>query len=363
MVTQLQAAVQPENTSLTLTKEKPKILNRISELIFLIAILYVFSTIGTLGVYYVIDHVFSSGELALSFLKNFPTWGLIPIMFSFVSLIFFYVAIKVRNGSKFSFWLGVFFLLAIPLLTVLINQILMSPFIKFLSKGIEEVTESGSFNPILFRFSYAIFIFVLISLILLIFSFKKFQFPNTPLTTKARVFLILLALFLILPTIILVSLGYIRASDTDYGYTYASSQVTYHVYKPSSLPPGLDYATKFMVGKELAGKQNAIQVSYDVGFDKAFNPEQSKIIVLKQVEVEPGFDLYTFASTLFKDADPSQTVTLSKAANQTAYFIERNLEKIKINTLTFVTIDNVLIQISTPKASQEELIQFAESLR
>ena len=46
---------------------------------------------------------------------------------------------------------------------------------------------------------------------------------------------------------------------------------------------GLVNATKFITNKELAGKQNAIQVTYDVPFTDLVKEGKGKIIVLKQI--------------------------------------------------------------------------------
>jgi len=160
-----------------------------------------------------------------------------------------------------------------------------------------------------------------------------------------------------------VSLGYIRANDTDYGFNKAKSEVSYHIYKPTLTAGGLVNATKFITNKELAGKQNAIQVTYDVPLTDLVKEGKGKIIVLKQIGVESGFDLNSFASTEVKNASSQQTVNLAVALNQKAFLIQRKLEKIDLNFLTYITNDNVLILLSSPHASVDELIQFAQSLQ
>ena len=126
---------------------------------------------------------------------------------------------------------------------------------------------------------------------------------------------------------------------------------------------GLVNATKFITNKELAGKQNAIQVTYDVPFTDLVKEGKGKIIVLKQIGVESGFDLNSFASTEVKNASSQQPINLAVALNQKAFLVQRKLEKIDLNFLTYITNDNVLILLSSPYASVDELIQFAQSLQ
>jgi hypothetical protein len=313
---QPQTYVSQEKTSISPTEERPKMIKTISTLIFLIAILYIFSTVSMLGIMLIVDRALSAEDLVFSFLKYFPSWGFIPIMFSFVTLIFFYVALKVRNGSKFSLWLGVGSLLVIPLSAAFISQMLMSPFMDLVSNmsgTTNEAIPKIPVNPSTFRFGDPIFILTIISLVLLMVSFKKFQFSNDPLSGKSKVFLVVLAVVLVLPTVSLVALGYVKANDTDFGYTNVKSQVNYHIYKPTPIPLGLVNATKFVVGKELAGKQNAVRVVYDVPFDTMVRTGLSKLVVVTQVGVESGFNLDTFVTTFIKDAT-SQKITLPTAA-------------------------------------------------
>ena len=77
---QSQSFTQQAETSTTSTEERPKMIKTISTLLFLIAGLYVLSTIGMLGIMVITDRALSAGDLVFSFLKYFPSWGFIPIM-------------------------------------------------------------------------------------------------------------------------------------------------------------------------------------------------------------------------------------------------------------------------------------------
>lgn len=344
----------------TTQEEKPKIIKTISILFFAAAILYVMSTASFVGIIVIIDRAMGSADSSFSFLRYFPTFGVVPILFSLVTLTYFYVSLKIRNGSKFSYWLGISSLLAIPVPVDYIGQILMASFINLASSG-SKTTGANiptlPINPTSLKFG----LLPLLILILLIISFKKFKFSNNPISKKAKVFLVSVTLLLVLPTISIMGLKFLEARDTDFGYTKAKAHVTYRLYKPSPLPNGLVNTTKFVVGKELAGKQNAVQVAYDVPFTKLIEKGTSKLVILKQVGIEPGFNLRDFVSAT-KDLTSFDQISVNLTANQEAYLAQKNNGHYDLKILSFVTPDDVLITLTTPNATKEELIQLANSL-
>jgi len=345
-----------------LTEEKPKIIKTVSIFIFLIAFLYIITTMSLLGIIVIWERSMGKGDLIVPFLKYFPTFGLIPIMFSFVSLFFLYLAFKIRNGSRFSLWLGISSLLVVPILIAFFSQILMSSFTKLATyNNFNKSISSLPLNSNNFNFGDPIFILAAISVVLIFISFKKFHFNNDKISNKAKVFLVIVFVILIVPTISIISLYYIKAQDTDYGFTKMKTAVNYHVYKPGLIPNGLIYATKFTFGKELAGKQNAIRVTYDIPFDELIRRGKTRPTIINQVGVETGFNLEAFAKTFVKDAKP-QKIMLSKAVNQIGYFIQNKFGNFTQNTIVYLTNDNVLIVLTSLNGTFEELIQFAESL-
>lgn len=315
-----------------------------------------------LGVMVVMERVFSvENTVVFSFLQYFPTWGLVPILFSLLTVVFLYVAFKIRNGSRFSLWLGIGALVTVFPVAFIIHM-LIAPFVSFTSSLSETAGDTLPMNFNMFRFGDLIFILAFISLVLLFMSFKKFRFSNDLLSRRAKVFLTILTVIFVLPTVAFISFGYIKASDTDFGYTDAQSQVTYHVYKLSPLPPDLVNATKFLTDKELAGRQDAVRVAYDVPFDVGLTTGQSKLIILTQVGVGPGFDVGSFAATFIEDATVQQT-PLTVGANQTGYLLQRTSESLAITAVVYVTSDNVLITLMSPGAGSDELMRLAEGLR
>jgi len=126
---QPQVFTQQVDSAFTAEEEKPKMVKTISTLFFLVVILYIMSTVSMAGIIVIMDRAMGSGDLVFSFLKYFPTFGFIPLLFSLVTLLFFFTALKIRNGSKFSFWLGIIILLIVPLPAAFLSQALMSPFV------------------------------------------------------------------------------------------------------------------------------------------------------------------------------------------------------------------------------------------
>lgn len=250
-------------------------------------------------------------------------------------------------------------MLIVPTLSSIIAVISMTSVLKFTSGNTNSTspTSSSSLN-----FGDPIFILNIISVILLAFSYKKFHFNNDHLSKKVKVFLIIIAFVVFIPTGLIIFSDYAKSLDTDYGYIKAKATVNYHIYKPSSLPNNLTYATKFISGKELVNKQTAVQVAYDIPFDQLMKGEKPKTIILKQVDVESGFNLDTFAATFVKDAN-LQKIVLPNALNQTGYLSQKKLGNSTLNAIVYLTKDNVLITFISPKATAEELTQLAESLQ
>ncbi len=349
----------PDNLSLS-TEKKPNIINVISIIIFLIASLYLFKIFSFIGIIAIMGKSLSGGDLAsISVVKYFPAFGMLLILFSFITSISFYLAFKIRNGSKKSYVQSLLFMLIIPTLSSIITVMSMTSILKFTS-GNTATTSPTNFSVL--NFGDPLFILNIMSVILLAFSYKQFHFNNDHLSKKVNIFIILIISIIIIPTGLVIISDYSKSFDTDYGFTLAKGQTTYHIYKPILLPGNLSYATKFSVGKELAGKQNAVRVAFDIPFDKMIKGEKTKLIVMTQVEVDSGFNFDNFASTYTKNAVPQKT-QLPKAINQYGYVLQKKLGNTTLSYLIFVTSDNVLISVASNKATPEELINLSNTLQ
>lgn len=338
-------------------EEKPKIIKAAATLVFSIGTLYTMGAISILGVILVMNMAMSNSYLAVSVLQYFPTTGVVPIVFSLVSLFFFYVAIKIGSGSKFSFLLALSSLVVVPVLVAFFSQALLSPFLGVLAGN----TENSPVPTAVLELRHdLILILAIVCVILLLLSFKKFTFTNESISKKAKIFLGLVFGILVVPVISIVLLNFSNARETDYGFTKAKATVGHHIYKPAIIPSGFAYASTFVLEKELAGKQSAVQVVFDIPFDMLLKGEQSNPIVLSQVHVGAGFDLYSFATTYMEDAD-IQEMYLMNAADNEGYLLQRSIGDSTLSSILYLTQDNILISVISPKATSEELVALINS--
>lgn len=340
-------------------EKKSKIIDIISIIIFLIAFLYVRKIFDLLEIIIIMEQ--SGVSVVVNYiLKYFPAFGILPVLFSCVTLAVFYLAFKIRDGSKKSFWLDLPFLLIVPPLSSLITLILMMPVMKLgaaLNSTVYYPLKSINFN-----FIDPIFFLDAVSIILLITSYKKFNFENNSLSKKAKVFLIMVSVVIFVPVTVLISSNCAASFSTDYGYAYAKTRLNYHIYRPSPLPDNLVYTTIFILGMNLAGKQNGVRVAFDTSLDKILKGDKAKPIVITQVAVDPGFDLYKFTETYTKDTVP-QKVKISNAVDKQGYLYQNKFVRSSENFIVFLTKDNIFISLSSSKVTPEELIRLAETLK
>ena len=167
---------------------------------------------------------------------------------------------------------------------------------------------------------------------------------------------------LLIPAILFSLVAFIFAYNPDYGYVKAQESVFYHVYQPINKLDGRTITTKYITGKKLAGKDNAVQVFYDTPLEETINGKIMSIISINQVGVEAEFDFDKFSKELIKNPDSIKILNLQMATPNRAYLINKN-KSIMATSLTIITADKVLITLISPKASSEELIHLAESLR
>jgi len=363
-----QVSVIPTSPPLTpalayvVSEEKPKVFGAVSVMIFLIASIYVFSALSLLAVIFIMGRVEGTG-VVFSFLKYFPSFGIVPIVFSFAAFTFYYIALKVREGSGRSFWLGTISLVVIPIFIAYMSQVSMSSFVNQVSESSQAGGSIGSIasGQTRLRLDDPIFILAIVSIVVMVWSHKKFVFKSSSLSKKARIFLLLIIVLFVVPVVGAVSFDYRKALDTDYGYAAATRAVTYHVYRPREVPKGLAYASKVLGGQKLAGKQNAVQLAFDIPLDDMLKDKPLRVTIVRQVGVEKGFNIEDFAATYMEGAVP-QKISLPKAANQTAYQLQKPMEQSFLNALLYLTNDNVLIVLISPASTTDQLMQLAYSL-
>jgi len=358
-----QSQVVPEQSDFNFNEkeeEKPKIIKILSNFFYFIGILYVFSTLNFAGIVLITDFSMQKNGLVFSYLKDFPTLGYLPILFSIMTLLFFYSGLKINNGSKFSFWLGLITLFT-QFPAAFLSQYLLKSFFALILNQKENTENIFNFNLLNIKFNDPIFALSFIALILLIFSYKKFKFTNQSISKKGKILIITLIVVFILPIYGLIFLSYLNALDQDYGFTKVRSKVSYHLYRPSYIPGGRFYITKFNFGEKLAGFNNAVGVRFGPSLKEKIQKTDKAVgvIQLVQVGVNDKFDLNSFIKKSFPTSVPKK-ILISLAKNGEGYYFEKNMFKF----INFVTKDNTLIVITTDsRTSEEEIRAFVSGLQ
>lgn len=201
-----------------------------------------------------------------------------------------------------------------------------------------------------------------VGVIFYMFKVKKdFNQPDTDISTKSFVIIILVSFFVILINGLVLGYSYYKAYNPDYGYEQISKQVNYHVYRPSYIPSGMEQSTKFYIVKEqYAGKTHAVRVAYDIPLSEMIKQTKGKIIVMTQVGVDPNFDIKGFIESVSKGDSTLniQPISLSNSAVGQAFIVSNKLFK----AVDLVTKDNILITIASPQETIDNLQKITNSL-
>lgn len=343
-----------------ITDNKPIVHKVLAILIFIIAVLYALKSFSLLWILIIFD--FSSSGILFSLLREFPNFGVLPITYGLIAIYFAFIAFRVLAGSKSNLKLTFFSLLILPIASSYLTLQLLKPLAELVSNFKESGTGIATSVNNSFNIFDPLLILPVIAIILLSVFYKKFEAENIPLSKTAKIILAVVTVIIILPIFSILALNIVRALDTNYGYAKVAKIAGFHVYKPVHEPEGLAYATKFTSGKELAGKQNAIQVAFDIPYDQIMSGEQTQPIVVRQVEVEPDFNLRSYVASSIPNAEP-EPYPIPSALNQTGYVLQKPLGNSNLSAIVYVTEDNILIEIMSPKVALDRLIQVSEALQ
>lgn len=345
----------------------PKIINILSILVLLNGIRHAFEAIGISVASIFFKLVFS--EPLLSF-WSFSGMGYLffvfmPIFLSLSSLVLFYISFRIRDRSKRSWWLG---LSSLPIISVVVSIIEKIAMVRL--DGIfrfydpnqqEQLPKVGVFsNP------KATGLVVTLFLILLLLSYRKFQFTGSGISDKAKKFLLAVFVFTTIPIAILSIYTFGLLKVYDFNYKKISSQVDFHVYKPNPLPDFLAYATGF----EIREKENdfypsdTVRVAFDLPVENMLKEGVSLPVVLNQASVDSSFNLEDFVHTLRQgDDDTVQRLVVFEARSQEAYSLQRPLGDSFLTILTYVTDDDVLIMLMSNRINLDTLMQLSQTLQ
>jgi len=202
----------------------------------------------------------------------------------------------------------------------------------------------------------------LVIFIFLFVSKKNFTLPDTKISKKAVIFLVIVSIFVLGVNISIFGIAYSKAYHPDYEYEKISKQVNFHIYYPSYLPPGIEQATKFYFEeKEFAGSLNAVRSAYDIPISSLTKGLKSILTVITQTQVDATFDIKNYVMSTYQgDTPPNiQPITLSNLPNQQAYLQTGGFTK----TVHVITSDNVYISVVSPKETEDNLQKIADSLK
>lgn len=205
-------------------------------------------------------------------------------------------------------------------------------------------------------------------LILLLVSHRKFTQPDKPLSLKAKLFFLTVAVIVVGYNLYTVGYAYYLAYHPDYGYDKISQAVDFHVYRPGFIPGGRVQETKFYLWDQtLVGQSNVVRVAYNLPAEKSLSNPKTAVLILTQTRVGTGFDWEKYLQSLKTNTDestPSITpVTLSNWPKQPAYVREEPMGNRNFIELAVLSPDGVLILIDSLGETSENLVKMAESLK
>lgn len=341
--------------------KKSKLITIISILIFIRAILYSYNFLVYTFIFGALIWGYNkAGLIEFAFLKYYPLIGIIPIAFPLMTFFLYFVSLKINNGSKLSYLMGILLMIIVPVTQVFLANSILVPFFRALTVSLGTASSQINKN---FNAGDPLLPLTIIILVLLIISYKKFNFSNKGLSLKSKIFLIIIFLLLVMPSVSYFSYGYFKAYGTDYNYTKIKSMVNYHIYKPTFIPGGREIATNFEF-KEILDIGNGVKVIYDSPLNEIIEKGKGKgIIALSQIGVDNQFNLesYIKKETSKSKVDVNKKVQIIPAKDNVGYYFEFSKW---LRVIYFVTPDNTLIIIATTLSTSEaEIIQFAQALK
>ena len=351
--------------------DKPKVVTSIISILFaIISFLLIYRVGMMIAIMTVVNYYSYTTGAMYYFLNEFPLYGWVIMSFSLSACIFLYGSFKLNLCTKAAFWFALISLLILPVSLSYVNYKLMFSVAKYFSseailfsQGAPDIPSATSTLLIGVLGEPAFFVSVL-TLIILLISYKKFHFTGIGLTSKSKRLFVTLTILFILPTSFMVFNSYRKVSNDDFGYTNVTRKVNYHVYKPDPIPLGLVYASNFTSDKELTGRRNAVSVTYDFVYEQSPDISESRPIVMKQIGVKNDFSIADFIVTESGVYSTQKEIPIANSKDGNGYLIKNKLgNSDETKDLVYLTPDNVLIYISTVDSGEYDLIDLASSLK
>jgi len=346
--------------------QKPITVNLISHVFFAIA--FIFTTI-TLGLFAVILAIAitltNSGAPKFAFLKYYPQIGLMPLISGFTILVFLYIAYKIRDGSRISWVMGAMTLMFIPAGYAFAMPLLSFPLVRTVS------VYAGTFNTAtvipqisldtISRFSFVFLIFEVV-LILLIMFIRDFRFPSKGISSSAITTIIVVFILIILPVYAATAYAYYDAGTDSFGLKTVQNLAKFQLYLPDNEFSHRVPATNYSLYNDLGGLYGAVKIVYDLPLPAIIQTNKHSRITMKQALKPDRIKFSQFLADRPRNARAEiKEISLSKdiAIDAKGYLIEYGDSIF----LYLITYDNVIIELETSEAFEEDLILLAESLK
>jgi hypothetical protein len=348
-------------------KSKLRLVARIAYWLFFLGSLV--GVVISMAVFVILERATSSvfeASIPFEILKWYPGYGLMPMISLIASIAILWGALRLNRGSRRDWVLALVILLVIPPLSRGILSWLLLPLttlVETVGSDNSNIT-TGWIDRVLTPDA-----FWLLALVMLLISFKHFTLPAKPYSTRMLLFMIGFVLIIGGSITSYLSYGYIKASDTDYGYTALARDLDYHLYRPNPMPTGKTLVTKFYENSNeepkamFGGRMDFISVY--IGNDSPLHKPASGggAILLKQVGVEPEFDTRSEAERIRLEGDDVIELSLESNTFPLGYMVSRPFGENRINILMAKSVDHTLIMFISPGATTSELIDLAERLK
>ena len=334
-----------------------------SGILIIYALLFMMISIFITAVIIILNQlaVMHSGLFDLVLLKEIPNLVLAPITLIIIGLLFAYAGIKVKQQSMSGFWIAILVAISAPILTTFVVQYSLNSL----------VHQSQGMNPMLSAASSSLKIqnvsslALVAAIIFIVISFKKFVNQPKDLSRSAKIFIGILVLIFLVPTVGLFGYGYTQALTTDYGFARAQKQVSYKLYRPGSVPVGLSYTSYFSTNNAFADTEDATKVTYGLPFKSLLgSTEPIKLAILRQTRVQAIFTVEDYIATNYINAiDLAKPVTLPNEMITKAYLIYITTDEVPRGILMMLTKDRTLIELISVNTTEQEVIAFAGLIR
>lgn len=293
----------------------------------------------------------------MNLISYFPYSVFIPISLIVSTNWFFYLFLKIKNGSLKDLYLGALSLICFPIGSVLLFWFLYQKFLTCFGGYLPN--ESGVFQ---LQSLFATWYFLIPFLVSLFLSIRVLKLKNKlgsksqPLSKKSKTYLIIVFLITFLPAFGIFGYYYFRPLFADCNYQQIENSTNFHVYKPKKLmSKKLTYGSGFTKKTTKLGKNNFIQFVLKEAY---CNPSGHKRVSVSQAKAWDEFDLFDYVQADSSLDVKITTIEINYAVNSKGYIAKKNLTY----ELYFLMPDNVLVKMASSSLAIDELIEIANNL-